>query len=120
MWQLSSGPVGESRGFFLQSPLRFQFIKMQIELIVLDSAMKPSQVMCHGKEYVFRLTDILPYPAHVLVIRVVFLHEKRDAALTILLFQVLCNMIQRFHGLVGKSAEVEPISIHPNCFIIQD
>ena len=28
-------------------------------------------------------------------------------------FQVLCNTIQRFHGLVGKSAEMEPISIHP-------
>ena len=37
-----------------------------------------------------------------------------------ILFQALCNMIQRFHGPVGKSAEVESVSIHPNCFIIQD
>ena len=28
-------------------------------------------------------------------------------------FQILCNTIQRFHGPVGKPAEMEPVSIHP-------
>ena len=43
-----------------------------------------------------------------------FFMISRHELFTVYLFQVLCNTIQRFHVPVGKSAEMEPVSIHPN------